>query len=77
MIAVQVSSSRLGTNILFTWCQRRSVMEQFGVINSVTSMNFSTSRCLDLSVALPSEEETSVCCFWQTLERVGFCLFGF
>lgn len=67
MIAMQVSSSGLGTNILFTWCQRHSVMEQFDIINSVTSMN-STSCSLDLSVSLPSEEENSVYFFWQTLE---------
>lgn len=74
MIATQVSSSTLGTNILFTQCQRHSVMEQFDIINSVTSMNFSTSRTLDLFIALSNEEENSVCFFWQTLEWVGFFL---
>lgn len=66
VVAVQISSSRLGTNILFTWCQRHSVMERFDIISSVTSMNYSTS--LDLSIALPNEEGNSVCFFWQTLE---------
>lgn len=60
------SSSRVGANILFTQFQKHSVMDHFDMINSVTSMNFSTSDSLDLTVDLLSEKDNSFCFFWQT-----------
>lgn len=60
MIALQVSSSRLGTNILFTHCQKHSVMKQFDIINSETSMNFPTSYSLDHSTLFPIKRKIQI-----------------
>lgn len=60
MIAVWVSSSRLGTNVLFTHYQRHLVMKQFDITNSETSTNFSISYSLNLRILFPVKRKLQI-----------------